>query len=112
MGAEEASAWPHRARQTICRSRHAGPYQNGLGQIKDAVSASGWTAFVEDRSVPGFWKGDLIEEPGNSCFATLVYRHYRHVMLRTTENKDPESVVSHPGKNEEVVSRTLCILEP
>jgi hypothetical protein len=44
--------------------------------------------------VPGLWKGDLIEEPRNSCFATLVDRHSHHLMLCKLDKKDTESVVS------------------
>jgi len=82
------------ARRTIRRSRHASPKRNGLGQIKDAVSASGWPELVEDRSLPGLGEGDLIEQPRNGCVATLVDNHSRHPMLCKVDNKDIESVVS------------------
>jgi len=87
------------ARRTIRRSRHASPKRNGLGQIEDAVSASGWPELVEDRSVPGLWEGDLIEEPRNSCVATLVERHSRHLMQCKVDNKDTKGVVSPLIKN-------------
>jgi IS30 family transposase len=83
-----------RARRTIRRSRYASMKQNGLGQIKDAISISERPATVEDRAVPGHWEGDLIGGSKNSYVATLVERHSRYVMLIKVTNKDTEGVVT------------------
>ena len=83
-----------RAKRTIRRSKHASLKRNGLGQIKNAVSIRERPASIEDRAVPGHWKGDLIGGSRNRYVATLVERHSRYVMLVKVANKDTESVVS------------------
>jgi IS30 family transposase len=83
-----------RAKRTIRRSRHASLKQDGLGQVKDAVSISERPASVEDRAVPGHWEGDLIAGSRGSYVVTLVERQSRYVILAKVANKDTNSVVS------------------
>jgi IS30 family transposase len=82
------------AKRTVRRSAHASLKRNGLGQIMDAVSISERPVFVEDRTIPGHWAGDLIGGSKNSHIATLVERQSRYVMLVKVVNKDAENVVS------------------
>lgn len=82
-----------RAKRTIRRSRHASLKQDGLGQVKDAVSISERPASVEDRAVPGHWEGDLIAGSRGSYVVTLVERQSRYVILAKVANKDTNSVV-------------------
>ncbi len=85
------------------------PARIGMGAAKSRTpspQASG-PHLSGDLSVPGFWKGDLIEEPGHSCLATLVYRHCRHVMLCKIDNRHTESVVSHLAKKTRRLFREL-----
>ena len=96
-----------RSKRTIRRSRHASLKQDGLGQIKDAVSIKERPASVEDPAVPGHWEGDLIGGSKNSYIATLVERYSRYVMLAKVQNKDTESVVSALIKQSQKLLREL-----
>ena len=49
---------------------------------------------MEHRTVPGHWKGDLIEGSRNTFIATLVDRHSRYVMLAKVSDKKTETVVN------------------
>lgn len=42
---------------------------------------------VDDRVIPGHWKGDLILRSNDSYIATLVDRKTRFVMLAKVSNK-------------------------
>ena len=64
------------------------------GQIADLVSIRKRPATVEDRAVPGHWKGDLSSGSNNSYIATPVERHTRYVTLAKVANKDTQTVVS------------------
>ncbi|MBN4053857.1 IS30 family transposase [Haliea sp. AH-315-K21] len=83
-----------RSQRAIRRSRHSSPKKHGLGQIANMATIRERPASVEDRAVPGHWKGDLIAGSNNSYIATLVERQTRYVMLVKVKNKDTESVVS------------------
>ncbi len=83
-----------RSKRTIRRSKRADPNGDRRGQIKDLVSISARPAAIEDRAVPGHWKGDLLSGSKNSYIAILVERHTRYVMLAKVANKDTQTVAS------------------
>ena len=58
------------------------------------ISISERPAAVEDRAVPGYWKGDLLFGSHNSQIATLVERQTRYVMLARVDSKDTETVIN------------------
>ena len=82
-----------RRTRVMRRSRHHTQKTDNHGQISDAVSISERPAAVEDRAVPGHWKGDLLFGSANSQIATLVERHTRYVMLVKIAKKDTQTVV-------------------
>ncbi len=83
-----------RTKRTIRRSKHASRKQQGLGTITNAISIKDRPASVDDRAVPGHWKGDLIGGTHNSYTATLVERHSRYVMLAKIKQKNAETVAA------------------
>lgn len=83
-----------RRTRDMCRSRHHTQKTSDHGRITDTVSISERPATLEDRAVPGHWKGDLLFGSHNSQIATLVERQTRYVMLVKVAGKDTESVVN------------------
>ena len=83
-----------RTKRTIRRSRHATRKGRGGGQIPELISIRERPTSVEDRAVPGHWKGDLIAGSKNIYIATLVERYSRYVMLAKVANKETETVVN------------------
>lgn len=60
----------------------------------DGISIRDRPADVEDRAIPGHWKGDLITRAQNTHLATLVERQSRFTMLVKVSGKDTASVVT------------------
>lgn len=83
-----------RSRRLMRRAKVSTTKGQPRGQIIDAVSIRERPAQVEDRAVPGHWKGDLISGAKNSHIATLVERQSRYVMLVQLQGKDTTSVVN------------------
>jgi IS30 family transposase len=79
------------------------------GKIKDMVNISERPPEVEDRSVPGFWEGDLIIGKGNkSQIATLVERTTRFVMLvRIPYDRNAERVAGLLARKMETLPEFL-----
>ena len=82
-----------RSRRPIRRSRHATQKGDQRGRIPDAISISERPPSVEDRAVPGHWKGDLLCGSKNSYIVTLVERHSRYLMLAKISNRETQTVV-------------------
>lgn len=76
------------------RSKYASTDGQPRGQIVDGLSIRARPAEVEDRAIPGHWKGDLITGSKNTHIATLVERHSRFTMLVKVQGKDTASVVT------------------
>lgn len=52
------------------------------------IPVSGRPQEATDRSIPGYWEGDLIQDSRNACFVTLVEHHSRFILqVKTWENK-------------------------
>lgn len=79
------------------------------GKIKDMVNISERPPEAEDRSVPGFWEGDLIIGKGNkSQIATLVERTTRFVMLvRIPYDRNAERVAGLLARKMETLPEFL-----
>ncbi|NGM44586.1 IS30 family transposase [Rhodobacter sp. SGA-6-6] len=82
-----------RSRRIMRRGKTASTTGQTRGQIIGAVSIRDRPAEIEDRAVPGHWKGDLLSGARNSHIATLVERRSRFVMLVRVGGKDSGSVV-------------------
>lgn len=82
-----------RRSRALRRSRHHTQNTANHGRISDTLSISEQPAMVEDRAVPGHWKGDLLCGSKNSQIATLVERHSRYVMPVKVAGKDTQTVV-------------------
>lgn len=89
----------------VSRSRPA----TARGKIPDMVNISQRPPEAEDRSVPGFWEGDLILGKGNkSQIATLVERTTRFVMLvRIPYDRTAERVAYHLARKMETLPTFL-----
>lgn len=66
--------------------------KTGQGQIPDMVSIHD-RPDDDNRTVPGFWEGDLIEGSNGTAVATLVERRSRFVMLVKVPSKRSTDVV-------------------
>lgn len=91
--------------QRVNRSRAT----TARGKIRDMVNISERPAQAEDRSVPGFWEGDLIVGKNNrSQIATLVERTTRFVMLvRIPYDRNAERVAGLLGRKMETLPNFL-----
>jgi len=83
-----------RRARTMRSPRNATHQGEGRGGIIDAISIRDRPAEIEDRAIPGHWKGDLIYGSTSTYIATLVERHSRFVKLVKVERKDTDSVVT------------------
>ena len=83
-----------RSKRSIRRSRHSRADDQSRGQIVDALSIRERPAEIEDRAIPGHWKGDLLGGTRNSYIATLVERHSRFTILVRVPSKDTATVVA------------------
>jgi IS30 family transposase len=88
-----------RSKRRIRRSQHPRIFKDGRGQIPEAISIRERPAELEDRAIPGHWKGDLLRGSGNSHIATLVERHSRFVMLIKVPSRDTAEVVRALSKH-------------
>jgi IS30 family transposase len=89
----------------VCRSRPA----TARGKIPNMINISERPPEAEDRSVPGFWEGDLVLGKGNkSQIATLVERTTRFVMLvRIPYDRTAERVAYHLARKMETLPAFL-----
>jgi IS30 family transposase len=88
-----------RRTRAMRRSRHHTQKSDDRRRIPDAVSISDRPATVEDRAVPGHWKGDLLCGNRSSQIATLVERQTRYVMLVKVASKEAETFANALIKN-------------
>lgn len=51
---------------------------NHDSNILDLVSIEEWPKEVEDRTIPGYWEGDLIMGKGDHSLGTLDGTHYQN----------------------------------
>jgi IS30 family transposase len=96
-----------RSKRRIRRSQHSRIFQDGRGQIPEAIAIRQRPAEVEDRALPGHWEGDLLRGSGNSHIATLVERHSRFVMLIKVPSRDTAEVVGALRKHVRKLPATL-----
>ena len=96
-----------RSKRHIRRSRHSRIFEDGRGQIPEAISIRERPAEVQDRAIPGHWEGDLLRGSGNSHIATLVERHSRFVMLIKIPSRDTAQVVAALSKHVRKLPATL-----
>ena len=83
-----------RSRRMMRRAQGANTIGQPRGQIVDGVSIRDRPADVEDRAIPGHWKGVLITGSQNTHIATMVERQSRFTMLVKVPGKDTVSVVT------------------
>ena len=83
-----------RSRRRMRRAQSASTASQPRGQIVDGVSIRDRPDDVEDRAIPGHWKGDLITAAQNTHLATLVERWSRFTMLVKVPGKDTIGVVT------------------
>src|ERR1700694_1744650 len=100
-----------RSKRRIRRSQHARIFKDSRGQIAEAISIRERPAEIEDRAIPGHWKGDLLSGSKNSHIVTLVERHSRFTTLLKVPSKDTAVVVAaltrHAQKLPAVLRRSL-----
>src|SRR5215475_7775601 len=96
-----------RSKRRIRRSKHSRIFQDGRGQIPEAISIRERPAEVQDRAIPGHWEGALLRGSGNSHIATLGERHSRLVMLIQVPSRDTAEVVGAWSKHVRKLPATL-----
>jgi IS30 family transposase len=75
------------------RSKPVDPNGDRRGHIKDIASIRQRPATIEDRAVPGHWKGDLLSGPDNSYIATSRWpsgtarRYFIEITLEKHDDK-------------------------
>jgi IS30 family transposase len=96
-----------RSKRVMRRSKQSSLKNKGLGKIVNAVPISKRPASVENRPIPGYWEGDLIQGTNNTFIATLVEWHSRYVMLAKLKNKNTATVIATLIKQSKKLPKAL-----
>lgn len=83
-----------RTQRVMRQFKHFNTKGNARGGIIDAVSIHDRPKDVDDRTIPGHWKFDLICGSNKSYIATLVERTSRFTLLVKLNDNDTASVVN------------------